>query len=320
MSNRIRFKHPLATRIRMTLYWGIFMVFLFACISAPAPASTPDVNAIATYAFETAQVLYAQTQAAASPMPEPTLPATETQVPLPTVTDTQPPLPTATDAYIPVTGGDCIPSNPPQTGRVVDVVDGDTIKVLLDEDGKTYSVRYIGMDTPENTSQVEYFGPEATAKNGELVYGKTVILIKDVSETDQFGRLLRYVIADGIFVNYELVAQGYANTASYLPDIACIPTFQTAEQQASASKLGLWGAPTTQAIVIPLPTASSGGSSGDSGGNAPCNCGGPDLDCKNFKTHAAAQACYDYCVSQGFGDVFGLDGNDNDGLACESLP
>jgi len=230
------------------------MVFLFACISAPAPEPTPDADAIATYAFETAQVLYAQTQAAASPTPEPTLPATETQVSLPTAADTQPPLPTATDAIIPVTGGDCIPNNPPQTGRVVDVVDGDTIKVLLDEDGKTYSVRYIGMDTPENTGQVEYFGPEATAKNSELVYGKTVILIKDVSETDQFGRLLRYVIADDVFVNYELVAQGYANTASYPPDIACIPTFQDAERQALASKLGFWGAPPTSA---PLPTAVS---------------------------------------------------------------
>jgi endonuclease YncB( thermonuclease family) len=122
--------------------------------------------------------------------------------------------------------------------------------VLLDEDGKTYSVRYIGMDTPENTSQVEYFGPEATAKNSELVYGKSVTLIKDVSETDPFGRLLRYVIADGLFVNYELVAQGFANTTSYPPDIACIPIFQLAEQQASTTKVGLWNAPPTVAPLI----------------------------------------------------------------------
>lgn len=209
---------------------------------------------------------------------------------------------------------------PPQTGIVVDVVDGDTIKVLLDADGRTYSVRYIGMDTPENTSQVEYFGPEATAKNSELVYGKTVILIKDVSETDRYGRLLRYVIAGNVFINYELVAQGYANTASYPPDIACIPTFQVVEQQASAAKLGLWGAPPTQAIVLPLPTASSGGLSSGSGGIAPCNCSGPDLDCKDFKTHNAAQACYEHCIALGYGNIFRLDGNDNDGLACESLP
>ena len=70
-------------------------------------------------------------------------------------------------------------------------VDGDTIDV--DIAGKTYRVRYIGMDTPEATTSVEYFGPEATMKNKELVDGKTVLLVKDVSEIDRYGRLLRYV-------------------------------------------------------------------------------------------------------------------------------
>ncbi|HKI54478.1 MAG TPA: thermonuclease family protein [Anaerolineales bacterium] len=232
---------------------------------------------------------------------------------------THPPASTVTSdpVIIPVTGGSCIPNNPPQTGRVVDVVDGDTIKVLLDSDGLTYSVRYIGMDTPEDTSQVEYFGPEATARNTELVAGKAVTLIKDVSETDQYGRLLRYVIVDGLFVNYELVSQGYANTASYPPDTACIPTFQTAEQEASASRLGLWLAPPTlvPTLAVIVPTEAPAG-----GGDSVCDCSGPDLDCGDFSTHAAAQACYDYCVSQGYGDIFRLDGNDNDGLACESLP
>jgi len=239
----------------------------------------------------------------------------------PTVVDTSTPvsIDTSVPVVIPVTGGSCLPNNPPQTGRVVEVVDGDTIKVLLDQDGLVYSVRYIGMNTPEDTSRVEYFGPQATAKNGELVWGKTVTLIKDVSEIDPYGRLLRYVLVDDVFVNYELVAQGYANVASYPPDIACISTFQAVEQGASASKLGLWSAPPTEVVptlvvVIPTNTLSS------NGGNAVCNCIGPDLDCKDFNTHAAAQACYNYCVSQGYGDAHGLDGNDNDGLACESLP
>ena len=52
---------------------------------------------------------------------------------------------------------------------------------------------------------------------------------------------------------------------------------------------------------------------------APCNCSGPDLNCSDFSTHASAQACYDYCKQQGYGDVFRLDG-DGDGSACESLP
>jgi micrococcal nuclease len=310
MSNQIRFKHLLTTKIAAPLFWGSLLVSLFACSPAPALEPTLDTNAIFTAAFETAQVLNAQTQVASNPTVEPTLPATETQVLLPTATDTQPPPPTSTDAFIPVTGGGCIPNNSPQTGRVVDVVDGDTIKVLLDEDGATYSVRYIGMDTPENTSQIEYFGPEATAKNSELVYGKSVTLIKDVSETDRYGRLLRYVIADGVFVNYELVTQGYANTASYPPDIACIPTFQAVEQQASSAKLGLWSKPPTTA---PLPTQASFDASGV------CSCSGNQYNCPDFSTHANAQACYEYCKSVGRGDIHRLDG-DNDGLACESLP
>jgi micrococcal nuclease len=123
------------------------------------------------------------------------------------------------------------------------------------------------------------------------------------------------VLTDIVFVNYELVAQGYANAASFPPDIACIPTFIEAEQQAASLGLGLWGAPPTLAVV-PTSIPSGGGSSG----NAPCNCNGPDLDCKDFSTHASAQACHDYCMSLGYGDKFRLDGNDNDGLACESLP
>ena len=126
---------------------------------------------------------------------------------------------------------------------------------------------------------------------------------------------MRYVIVDGLFINYELVAQGYANSASFPPDIACIPTFLEAEGQARASSSGLWNAPPTLAVVPTSPP-----SSGSGGGNAVCHCGGPDLDCGDFSTHASAQACHNYCVSQGFGDIFRLDGNDNDGLACESLP
>ena len=53
--------------------------------------------------------------------------------------------------------------------------------------------------------------------------------------------------------------------------------------------------------------------------SAVCSCSG-GLDCKDFSTHNQAQACFEYCRSLGLGDVHGLDGNDQDGLACESLP
>src|SRR4030042_2567140 len=74
---------------------------------------------------------------------------------------------------------------------VTRVIDGDTIEI---EGGQ--KVRYIGIDTPEKVDprpSVQCYGKEAAAKNKELVEGKRVRLEKDVSETDKYGRLLRYV-------------------------------------------------------------------------------------------------------------------------------
>ena len=93
---------------------------------------------------------------------------------------------------------------------MISIRDGDTIDVQLD-DGKVYQVRYIGMDTPEQ-GDIGY-GP-STQKNTDLVYNKNVTLIKDVSEIDQYDRLLRYVVVGDIFVNYELVHSGSCNSIS----------------------------------------------------------------------------------------------------------
>ena len=82
------------------------------------------------------------------------------------------------------------------------------------------------MDSPETvdpSSPVQWMGPQATAANAALVEGKTVFLEKDVSEVDQFDRLLRYVwVTKGTawtLVNLELVRQGVAFAKSYPPDV-----------------------------------------------------------------------------------------------------
>jgi micrococcal nuclease len=103
----------------------------------------------------------------------------------------------------------CAPVATESQVKVVRVIDGDTIEIA----GGAH-VRYIGMDTPEIYSEVEFYGPKAKAKNIELVEGKLVTLEKDVSETDKYGRLLRYVYVDGVFVNGELVRRGYAEALS----------------------------------------------------------------------------------------------------------
>ena len=125
-----------------------------------------------------------------------------------------------------------------QTFKVISVVDGDTIKL---ENGQT--VRYIGIDTPETVhpfKPVECFGKEASAKNKELVEGKTVRLEKDISETDRYGRLLRYVYVGDVSVNDYLVRNGFASAVSYPPDVKYQEQFNEAEKEARENKRGLW--------------------------------------------------------------------------------
>ncbi len=131
-----------------------------------------------------------------------------------------------------------------QTAVVTRVIDGDTIEI---EGGQR--VRYIGIDTPEKG---EYFFEEATAKNSELVLGKEVRLEKDVSETDQYGRLLRYVYAGDLFVNTELVRLGYAREAYYPPDTKYYNEFIRLEKYAVASDLGLHNEPIPEPINVPF--------------------------------------------------------------------
>lgn len=130
----------------------------------------------------------------------------------------------------------CIsPAEPYELAQVIRVIDGDTIEVITN--GNIERVRYIGMDTPELDQQ---FGSEAAIANSNLVENQTVTLYKDYSERDQYGRLLRYVFVDGIFVNLELIYAGFAEAIRYEPDTRCALDFEAAEQHAIQSSLGLW--------------------------------------------------------------------------------
>jgi len=129
-----------------------------------------------------------------------------------------------------------------EEAQVTRVVDGDTIEVSMA--GATYKVRYIGVDTPETVDPrrpVGCYGREASERNRQLVEGKTVELEKDISETDDFGRLLRYVWADGEMVNAELVREGYAVAATYPPDVKHQELFLALQREAMDAGLGLWG-------------------------------------------------------------------------------
>jgi endonuclease YncB( thermonuclease family) len=127
---------------------------------------------------------------------------------------------------------------------VTRVIDGDTIEVNIA--GTIYKVRYIGIDAPElDDKRPEYcaLAQEATRCNRQLVEGKTVRLEKDISETDKYERLLRYVYVDDIFVNAELVRQGLAWAKTYEPDTKYQGILEKAEAEARQDKTGIWQEP-----------------------------------------------------------------------------
>ena len=144
-------------------------------------------------------------------------------------------------AEAPVSGGGCNPfQEPGERARttVSRVIDGDTIVV---EGGER--VRYVGIDAPEVGEAPEPFGPESTDLNRRLVEGRDVLLVRDTSDRDRFGRLLRYVYADGILVNAEIVREGHARAVVFPPDDEHALCFAALEEEAKEARRGMWAEP-----------------------------------------------------------------------------
>ncbi|NJL95546.1 MAG: hypothetical protein HC915_18375 [Anaerolineae bacterium] len=188
-----------------------------------------------------------------------------------------------------------------QPGQVTAVIDGDTIDVRLG-DGAVQRVRYIGVNTPERE---EACYSEAVRANRALVAGQSVTLFRDVSETDRFGRLLRYVYVGETFVNETLVTQGWAEAVRFPPDTRYWAHFSALARRAYENRLGChpFGV-----FEVPPPTPD----------NRVCDCSGNRYNCADFATRAQAQACFEACFPQ-VGDVHRLDG-DGDRRVCSSLP
>ena len=130
----------------------------------------------------------------------------------------------------------------PITARVERVIDGDTIHVRFE--GKSYTVRLIGVDTPETkhpTKAVQYFGREASAFTKAALEGKTVLLQKDRTgdTVDRYGRWLRYVLLDGDNFNARLIRDGYAHAYRRFP-FSKRTEFIRLEEQARQRGIGLW--------------------------------------------------------------------------------
>jgi len=128
--------------------------------------------------------------------------------------------------------------------KVLRTIDGDTIEV--EQDGKPVKVRLIGVDTPETvhpSKPVEAFGKEASRFTSNLLKGESVFLEFDKDKTDKYGRMLAFVYRapDGLFVNLEIIRQGYGHAYTKYPfDAKQMELFRHYEKAARESGRGLW--------------------------------------------------------------------------------
>ncbi len=119
-----------------------------------------------------------------------------------------------------------------KTALVVRVIDGDTFEIETGE-----RVRMIGIDTPERG---KYFFTEATDNLKKLIEGKKVVLKKDVSETDKYGRLLRHVYYEDVWINKKMIEDGFAKFVTFPPDVYHVDEFKQAQKRARENGVGLW--------------------------------------------------------------------------------
>jgi micrococcal nuclease len=124
------------------------------------------------------------------------------------------------------------------TEKVTEVIDGDTFKT---DKGKT--IRLLGINAPEIQDPGGDLAKEFL-KN--MIIDKKVILKRDVTEKDDYGRYLCYVYINGRFVNKEMVRCGLAETRFYPPDTFCKNELQETEKIAIRNKKGLWAFPLFQ--------------------------------------------------------------------------
>lgn len=213
------------------------------------------------------------------------------------------------------------------TGPVVEVVDGDTIKVRLATGTET--VRIIGLDTPETRDPrrpVQCFGAEASAKAKELLAGKTVTLIQDPTQDtrDRYGRMLAYVEVDGQDFGLWMIANGYAHEYTYDVAYQRQAQYKEAYRAAQEASLGLWSPDTCAGDTTQPADQTSAGATATPA--APAIGEGFDprayigqgnkYNCSDFANQAQAQAVLRADPS----DPNQLDGNPPNGIACESLP
>lgn len=129
------------------------------------------------------------------------------------------------------------------SAKVLEVIDGDTIKVSIN--GKEETVRMLLVDTPETKHPQlgeQPFGKEASNFTKQLLSGKTVQLEQDVNNgPDKYGRLLYYVYLDGKSVQEQLLEKGLARVAYvYVPNVKYVDKYREIQAKAQQAGVGIW--------------------------------------------------------------------------------
>lgn len=127
--------------------------------------------------------------------------------------------------------------------EVISVTDGDTFEINYN--GTKEKVRLIGVDTPEsvhpNSKKNNEYGKQASNYTKNLLERKVVKLEFDVSSRDKYGRLLAYVyLENGEMLNKKLLKEGYAQVATYPPNVKYVEDFKTIQKEARENKVGFW--------------------------------------------------------------------------------
>ena len=131
-----------------------------------------------------------------------------------------------------------------ETVKFSDCVDGDTIKVLLDN--KEYTARLLAIDTPESvhpTKEVEYYGKEASDYTCNKIKNAKKIEIEyddNSDKMDKYDRLLVWVFIDNVLLQKDLVENGYAKVAYLYDDYKYTSELENVQEQASAKNIGIW--------------------------------------------------------------------------------
>ena len=128
--------------------------------------------------------------------------------------------------------------------QVIRIIDGDTVEILYED--QITSVQLVGVNAPETTANPnqppEPYGEQATAFLQEFLLDKSIYLRFDISKRDKYNRLLGYVYraSDGIFVNLEIIREGYGRVDTRYP-FKHEEMFMSYESHAKAARKGLWG-------------------------------------------------------------------------------